>query len=103
MKTLVKIRNLTLALAIYFTTAAAAQTQAPGAVPVRGKTVDTDGHPLSGVVIQQYGYEWTAGAPGLEVRQQVTTDRNGEFQMQVSRVPTSAQAPVILVARRAQL
>ena len=58
------------------------------------QTVDAQGHPVAGAVIQQYGYrqslvnrfEW-------EVRQQATSDANGSFELQISRASALPQAP----------
>jgi len=53
---------------------------------VAGTTVDADGRPLAGVVVECFRYaggQWPPGAAYTEVKQRVTTEANGAFEFKV--------------------
>ena len=97
------LQKITVAFWVLFAVGAKAETSTPGSPPVKGKTVDAEGHPVAGAVVQQYGYrQLLANRFELQVQQQATSDANGSFEFQISRASAFPQAPVFLIVRKSR-
>jgi Carboxypeptidase regulatory-like domain len=95
------LQKTTVALGVLLAFAVKAETNTPGSLPVKGKTVDAEGHSVAGVVVQQYGYrQLLINRFELEAGQQATSDANGDFELQISRASALPQARVFLIARK---
>ncbi|MEO8427447.1 MAG: carboxypeptidase regulatory-like domain-containing protein, partial [Verrucomicrobiota bacterium] len=95
------LQNITVAFGVFLAVGANAQSKTSGSLPVKGKTVDAQGHPVAGVVIQQYeSRQSLVNRFELEVRQQATSDADGSFELQISRASSLPQAPAFLIARK---
>src|SRR6476646_1013313 len=104
MKNINAIQKIIVASALFLAVEAKAETNAAGALPVKGKTVDSEGHPIAGVTVQQYGYQrLLLNRFELEKAQEATSDANGSFELQISKASAFPQAPLFLVARKAGL
>ena len=97
------IQTITVAFWVLLAVGAKAEANAPASVPVKGKTVDSAGHPVAGVVVQQYAYRQSANNFELEMQQQATSGADGTFELQVARTSALPQTPILLIARKAGL
>jgi protocatechuate 3,4-dioxygenase beta subunit len=92
------LQSITVAGWILLAVGAKAATTTPGSV--QGKTVDAEGHPVAGAVVQQFGYRRLANGYDSERQQQATSGPDGIFEVQLSRSSPLPQVPSLLVARK---